>query len=167
MSEITFNKKEISQILRKASEIQTNKELYGDRDGLTSEELINLAAEVGIDETSVLEAIEGRDIEKFNNHFSWWKGTTKIQTIELVDGEISPEIWDDIIREIRRVVGGIGKDMHTRTSFEWEQRMKDIGYRHISLTPQNGKTRIQYVYNWRGIRFISAFFGFIIPCHLC
>jgi hypothetical protein len=35
MSKQLFNKKEISDILKKASEIQTQKDLYGDKDGLT------------------------------------------------------------------------------------------------------------------------------------
>ncbi len=163
MSGPLFNKKEISQILKKASEIQTQKDLYGDKDGLTQQELVSLAEEVGIDKDSLLEAIANRDVATIDNTFNWIKGTSKVQNIASVDGEISAENWDEVIREIRRVIGGIGKDSNQRGTFEWEQRLKEIGYRHISLTPANGKTRVQYVYSWRGIKFMSNMFGFMIP----
>lgn len=162
MSGPLFNKKEISQILKKASEIQTQKDLYGDRDGLTQQELVSLAEEVGIDKDSLLEAIANRDVATIDNTFSWINGTSKVQDIVTVDGEISAENWDEVIREIRRVIGGIGADSNQRGTFEWEQRLKEIGYRHISLTPANGKTRVQYVYSWRGIKFITGFFSFML-----
>ena len=160
--EYTFDKKEISKILKKASEIQTRKELYGNKEGLTKQELVQLATEVGIDEESLLEAIDAKELPDFDNSFNWLKGTSKVQAIEVIDGEISDQNWDDVIREIRKVTGGIGKDSNNRSSFEWEQRLKEIGYRHISLTPQNGKTRVQYIFNWPGIKFISTFFSFLM-----
>jgi len=163
MSDQLFNKIEISAILKKASEIQTQKDLYGDKEGLTEEELVALASEVGIDKDSLLEAITARDDQSFKNTFNWITGTSKVQNITTVSGEINDEIWDEIIREIRKIVGGIGKDSNHRTSYEWEQRLKEIGYRHISLTPIKGKSKIQYVYSWSGIRFMSNLFGFMIP----
>lgn len=156
-----FTKNEISEILKKASEIQAKKDLYGDKEGLTKQELIQLASEVGIDKESLLEAIEHKNIQQTDNTFNWIRGTASLKNIELVEGEITDEQWDVIIREIRSVIGGIGRDSNTRTSYEWEQRLKDIGYRHISLTPQNGKTRIQYAYKWSGIKFISMFIAFM------
>lgn len=156
-----FSKKEISKILRKASEIQTQKELYGEKNGLSREELIHLAAEVGIEESSLLQALEQQYNEPFENTFNWVKGTTKIQSSELVNGEITDKKWNQIIQQIRRITGGVGKDDRKENSYEWSQRMNDIGYRHISFTQQQGKTHIQYVYKWSGIKYISAFVGFL------
>ncbi|MBO6793759.1 MAG: hypothetical protein JJ895_07610 [Balneolaceae bacterium] len=158
-----YSKKEVSDILRKASEIQTQKDLYGDREGLTKEELELLAKEVGIDPDSLHKAIQSKDSVEFNDSFDWISGTSKIQEVAVVEGEVTEDNWDEIIREIRKVIGGIGKDSNQRNSFEWEQRLKEIGYRHISLTPKDGQTTIQYVYSWRGIRFMSNLFGFMIP----
>ncbi len=158
-----FSKQEVSDILRKASEIQTQKDLYGDREGLSRQELEQLAKEVGIDPDSLQKAIQSKDSVEFKDSFNWISGTSKIQDVAVVEGEVSKENWDEIIREIRKVIGGIGKDSYQRNSFEWEQRLKEIGYRHISLTPKDGQTTIQYVYSWRGIRFMSNMFGFMIP----
>lgn len=159
-----FSKKEISKILTKASEIQTQKDLYGDRDGLTEQEIIELANEVGIDEASLFEAIHTFDGPEFDQEFKWTKATSKIQDVAYVDGKIAPELWEEVVHEIRKVTGGIGKSAQVGKSFEWEQR-KEIGYKHISLTPQKEKTKIQYVHNWTSMKipflFLPAFLGFV------
>ena len=158
-----YSKKEISKILTKASEIQTQKDLYGDKDGLTEEEIIDLANEVGIDKVSLLEALHTFDEPEFDHNFKWSKVTSKIQDVSFVNGEMSPEQWEEVVQEIRKVTGGIGKSSQAGKSFEWEQRRKEFGYKHISLTPQNGKTKIQYVHNWTAMKipflFLPAFFG--------
>ncbi len=160
MSEL-YSKKEISSILSKASEIQQRKDLYGDRDGLTESELVELAAEVGIDRDSLLEALENVKLPNSKNEFNWFKGTAAVQDIQLMEGEVSKENWDRVIREIRRTTGGVGESSKQGDSFEWVQRFKEIGFRHISLTPEKGKTKIQYVYKWNGLKFMSGFFSFM------
>lgn len=71
------------------------------------------------------------------------------------------EIWENVVQEIRRVTGGIGKVNKIGKSFEWEQRRRVAGYRHISLTPQEGNTKIQFVSNWRQLMIPSSFLSFI------
>lgn len=161
-----YSKKEISKILAKASAIQTQKDLYGDKEGLTEEELVTIAKEVGIDKDSLLKALDSHTIPEFESTFKWLKGTSKIQDIAVVDGEVSPELWEEIILEIRRITGGIGKANTNGKLHEWEQRKQEIGYKHISLSQQNGKTKIQYVSNWTPLKYMSlmipAFFGGIL-----
>lgn len=158
-----YSKKQISEILNKASEIQTRKDLYGDNQTLTEAELIHIANEVGIDKDSLFEAIEAVRHPGPDSSFDWLKGTSRVQDSVLTEGEVTDENWDDMVREIRRVTGGIGKNGKTAKTFEWEQRRREMGYRHISLTRENGKTRIQYVYNWNSLKFMitfmSIFFG--------
>jgi hypothetical protein len=159
MSGQVFNKKEISEILKKASEIQTQKDLYGDKEGLTKEELVALAKEVGIDQDSLLQAINQKNIPVFENKFNWFKGTDSVQEIQIFDGEVNQKNWDQIIREIRRTTGGIGETNIQGNTYEWMQRFKEIGTRHISLTTENGKTKVQYVFKWTGLKFMSGFFS--------
>jgi hypothetical protein len=157
-----YSKKEISKILTKASEIQTQKDLYGDRDGLTEQEILDLANEVGIDKASLLEAMHTFDEPELDQNFKWSNITSKIQEVAYVDGEMSPELWDDVIHEIRKVTGGIGKSSQTGKSFEWEQRRNEFGYKHISLSPENGKTKVQYVHNWTSLKFLALFMSFFL-----
>lgn len=153
----TFNKDEIRKILNKASEIQTQKDLYGDREGLDESELIALAKEVGIDKSSLVEALEKYDEPDLDESFNWFKGTSKVQKITTINGVVNDANWDEIVQEIRKINGGIGKLSKTSSSFEWEQRMQEIGYKHISFTPQNGKTKIQYISSWSPLRFLILF----------
>lgn len=161
-----YSKKEISKILAKASAIQTQKDLYGDKEGLNEEELIAIANEVGIDKDSLLQALNSHNAPEFESTFRWLKGTSKIQNITVVDGEVTPELWEEIILEIRRITGGIGKVNTTGKLHEWEQRKQEIGYKHLSLSQQNGKTKIQYVSNWTPLKYmtlmIPVFFGGIL-----
>tara|TARA_R110001599_G_scaffold69410_3_gene195294 strand:- start:39636 stop:40388 length:753 start_codon:yes stop_codon:yes gene_type:complete len=157
-----FSKSEIGKILSKASEIQKQRDLYDDKDGLSKSELIELARETGIDQLSLLEAMQTFDEPGLDNQYNWLNGTSKIQHVINIDGEITNELWDSVIKEIRKETGGIGKTAKIGSSFEWEQRKKDIGYKHISLTPVNGRTNIQIVNSWTGIKFISTFFSIMI-----
>ncbi|XWN37952.1 MAG: hypothetical protein ROO71_03270 [Balneola sp.] len=160
-----YTKKEISKILKKASEIQTQKDLYGDKDGLSEQEILELANEVGIDRASLLEAIHIHDKPGFDQEFIWTKATSKIQEVTYIDGEMPSDLWEDVVQEIRKITGGIGKSTQIGNSFEWEQR-REMGYKHISLTPKDGKTKIQYVHNWSALKipflFLPAFMGSVI-----
>lgn len=158
-----FSKKEIGEILSKASEIQNRKDLSGDKEGLSKKELLEIAREVGVDEGSIHEALQNIQNPESNAPFNWIRGTSKIQMITTIDKEISSDDWEEIILEIRKVTGGIGKASEVGKSFEWEQSIKDIGYKHLSLSPKDGKTKVQYINSWSGIKFIVSFFSFLIP----
>lgn len=162
----TFSKKEISKILKRASEIQTQKDLYGDQEGLSESELIQLASEVGIDKESLLEALSDQDSPAFDQTFNWFNATSRIQDIHTVPGEVTDENWEEMIQEIRRITGGIGKVNKVGNTYEWEQRRRELGYKHISLTPQNGKTKIQMVSGWGGMKPIVYMVSFMIPLAL-
>lgn len=163
----TYSKKEISKILTKASEIQTAKDLYDDQEGLTEEELIHIAEEVGISRevlTEALNTIDEPDIDK--QTYSIVKGTSRIQDVSIIKGEITDDQWEDLVLEIRKVTGGIGKINKTGKTYEWEQRKSDLGYKHFSFTPKEGNTKIQMVSSWGPFKmltgFLSFFFAFII-----
>ncbi|WP_421774343.1 hypothetical protein [Gracilimonas sp.] len=163
----TYTKKEFSRILSKASEIQTNRDLYGDQDGLTEEELIHVAEEVGISREALAEALQAVDEPDLDEQtYSLVKGTSRIQNSAIVNTEFTEEQWEDLVLEIRKVTGGIGKITKTGNTFEWEQRKSDFGYKHFSFTPKNGQTKIQMVSSWGPFKaltgFLSFFFAFIV-----
>lgn len=163
----TYTKKEFSRILSKASEIQTSKDLYGDQDGLTEEELIHVAEEVGISREALTEALQSIDEPDLDEQsYSLVKGTSRIQNSATVNTEFTNEQWEDLVLEIRKVTGGIGKIRKTGRTYEWEQRKSDFGYKHFSFTPKNGSTKIQMVSSWgpfKGIiGFLSFFFAFTV-----
>ncbi|MEQ8523074.1 hypothetical protein [Gracilimonas sp.] len=163
----TYSKKEISKILTKASEIQVKKDLYEDQETLSEEDLIHIAEEVGISKEALHEAlakIGEPDLD--DQSYSLIKGTSRIQNVSSVKGEINEDQWEDLVLEIRKITGGIGKVKKTGNTYEWEQRKSDFGYKHFSFTPKNGQTKIQMVSSWGPFKaltgFLSFFFAFIV-----
>lgn len=163
----TYSKKEISKILTKASEIQLKKDLYKDQETLSEDDLIHIAEEVGISKEALHEAlakIGEPDLDE--QSYSLIKGTSRIQNVSSVKGEINEDQWEDLVLEIRKITGGIGKVNKTGNTYEWEQRKSDFGYKHFSFTPKNGQTKIQMVSSWGPFKkltgFLSFFFAFIV-----
>lgn len=162
-----YSRKEISRILAKASEIQALKEHHEDPDGLTEQELLHVAEEVGISREALIEALNTIDEPDLDEQsYSLVKGTSRIQDVSAIPGEFTDQQWEEIVLEIRKVTGGIGKINKTGTTYEWEQRKSDLGYKHFSFTPKNGQTKIQMVSSWGPFKmltgFLSFFFAFVI-----
>jgi hypothetical protein len=159
----TYSKKEISEILFKASEIQTTKDIYGEEEGLTEEELIHIAADVGISKASITEALSKLnepDLNEQSYHFV--QGTSRIQDVSTVPGEFTDEQWEEVVLEIRKITGGIGKAQKVGNTFEWEQRKSDFGYKHFSFTPKKGQTKLQMVSSWGPFKKLAGFLSFFI-----
>ncbi|MAO64194.1 MAG: hypothetical protein CL666_04275 [Balneola sp.] len=162
----TYNRKAISRILTKASEIQAAHDLDTEEEGLNEADLLHVAREVGISDEALKEALLNYDSISPPEIFNWLSGSSKVHNSSVITGKITDEKWDDIIHEIRRITGGIGKISKAGSSYEWEQRRKEIGYRHLSIKPEKDKTRIQYVYNWWGVKLFSMIvpFTFFAVC---
>jgi hypothetical protein len=159
----TYTRKEISRILTKATEVQTTKDLYDDQEGLTEEELIHVAEEVGISKEVLLEAISKLNEPNLDDQsYSYLNGTSRIQNVSTIKGEFTDEQWEDLVLEIRKITGGIGKINKTGKTYEWEQRKSDFGYKHFSFTPKNGQTKIQMVSSWGPFKMLAGFLGFFI-----
>ncbi len=163
-----YSKKEISKILSKASEIQTTKDIYGDEEGLTEEELIQIAADVGISKDSIAEALSKLNEPNLNEQtYNLIQGTSRIQDISIIRGEFTEEQWEELVLEIRKVTGGIGKAHKAGKSYEWEQRKSDFGYKHFSLTPKNGQTKMQMVSSWGPFKLLAGFLSFFVAFIIC
>lgn len=158
---MSYSKYEISKIIAKASEIQNSREIDNEMEGLSEEEIIEIAEEIGISKSAVIEAIQNlHDPDLADQTYDLIRGTSRIQHITTVNGEFNEDQWEELVLEIRKVTGGIGKINKVGKTFEWEQRKTDFGYKHFSLTPANGKTKLQMVSSWGPFKLISGFLGF-------
>lgn len=155
-----YTHKEIHKILAKASELQMSNEVNDERDGLTKEELLHVAKEAGISEEALEEALLNLESMDMDKPFKYFEGTSRLQVVQTITGDFNEDQWDEIIHEIRRVTGGIGKVQKLGRSYEWEQRRSDIGYKHFSFTPEKGATKIQMVSSWTPLKYLSGFLGF-------
>lgn len=153
-----YSEKEIKKILQLASAIQAKKgELKSSR-GLSQAELINLAKESGIDEQTMLEAIDSMTLPNQKTQFNWFGATSTLVETRTFSGKLIDENWDEIVALIRRELEGIGRPYKTGNTFEWEQR-KRSGFKHVMFSPtKGGRMNAQMVFNWNRLnRMITAF----------
>lgn len=159
----TFSKEEISKILALASKIQNQKDLNQDQMALSVEDLRHIAAEVGIDQESLDQAIDRAGSADPDATFRWFGLSSTIFDDFTLNGELTEEAWEDVVLEIRRITGYIGKPGKVGKAFEWEQPETDTGVeKHLSLSPKNGKTKIRYIAQWKAYEIImvgTALFG--------
>ncbi len=152
-----FNREEISRILKIASELDQHEEL--EEEGLTHEELRNVAREVGIDAKHIETAIH----QLQNHHFeesspNFIEENFAYRKSNMVEGIIDDSLWEEIVTEIRRINGGIGKTSKLGSTYEWEQRKKNTGYLQVSVTPKNDHSRLRISASYKNF---SNFLGLL------
>lgn len=152
-----FNREEIGRILKIAAEL--NHKEQQNEEGLSREELQKLALEVGIDPHHIETAIQQLREQKFEPEtHSLVEENFSFRDTLMLSGTIDDGLWEDIVTEIRRINGGIGKTSKLGNTYEWEQRKKNVGYLQVSITPKGDHSRIRLNASYR---YYANFLGFI------
>ena len=154
-----FTKQEISKILAKASEIQLSGESGSDDgsfgEGISKEELLQIAQEVGISQT-VLENAINQVENQVDKQFNWLIGNSELQASIILDGEATDLQVDQVIPELNTFTGQKGTLEKVGNSYDWEQKDNDPeSIRRITIIPKNGKTKVMQYVNWNELRFLG------------
>lgn len=144
-----FNRDEISKILKRAAELEHNENIDDDSDGLTLQELQQVSKEVGIDPKYIQLALRELQTPTRSLTSNILGGPFKYNILEAAPGTLTEEEWEEVVSEIRRIHGGIGKTSKLGNTFEWEQRKQEIGYIQVSLSPKKDHTKIHINANYR------------------
>ena len=144
-----FNRDEISKILKRAAELEHDENSVDDTDGLTLQELQQVSKEVGIDPKYIQQALRELQTPAQSLTSNMLGGPFKYHILETAPGVLTEEEWEEVVSEIRRIHGGIGKTSKLGNTFEWEQRKKEVGYIQISLSPKKDHTQIHLNANYR------------------
>lgn len=144
-----FNRDEVSKILKRAVELEHDRNSIDDSDGLTLQELQQVSKEVGIDPKYIQQALRELQTPTKSLTSDILGGPFKHHILETAPGILTEEEWEEIVSEIRRIHGGIGKTTKLGNTFEWEQRKQEVGYIQISLSPKKDHTKIQLNSNYR------------------
>jgi len=159
----TFSKEEISKILDKASKIQSRKDLNRDEIALSVDDLQHIANEVGIDHESLHEAIRSAGITELDVKFNWFKLSSTILEDKTVEGELTDDAWEDVVQDIRRITGYIGKPVKMGKMYEWVQPESDTGVeKQLSMSPQQGSTKIRFIAQWKAFEIILVGFSMFV-----
>lgn len=164
MAEKEYTQNQIREILTKASEIQRSKnELDSGRQGITSEELQEIAEEIGISEEVLNKAIKTVE-SRSNDQFNWLIGTGELQSSTIIEEEITDLQLDHLFPELNTFTGQKGTVEQLGKSYDWEQTENKLeSVRRITVVPKDGKTKITQYVNWNEFRgaglLLSAFLG--------
>ncbi len=135
-----FSEKEISRVLKRATELQ-EAEGPTETTDFSMEELQQIAAEVGIDPRHLAVAVA--ELEQDDDaRFHWLGAPTSFELERIVEGEVSEEQWQEMVLVIRQafdLVGGAGR---VGRSFEWTHDSKDQ-QAQVTVTSQGGQTKIR------------------------
>jgi len=164
MAHKEFTYQQIRDILAQASEIQrTKNESKSEQHGITSEELYEIAKEVGISADvldKAIKTVENRSFERFN----WLIGNSELQSSVTVEGEVTDMQLDQLFPELNAFTGQKGTVEYMGKSYEWEQVENALeSVRRVTVVPKDGKTKIIQHVKWDEFRgsglFLSAFLG--------
>jgi len=155
-NERTYSDQQVKDILMKAVDLQQQGALEGSSDpnGLTREQLLKMAAELGIDAKYVESAIDQARVSQGEDKSISFLGIPLARTHKaVVDGELDPERFDVVVPELGATgIKGVGSSQVGRSLTARVQ--KGMAFGPLSVVSRDGKTRIEARH--------MAFMGFML-----
>jgi len=159
--EAVYSEKEAAEIVKLAVELQeSHTEHAGDyTPGITLDELKRVAAEVGISENFLEEALKRKGRSPGTSAADPFNGTFE----RVIDGELRPEDFDLLLDEFKPIPNTPGPSQIGRTLTG--KASMGAGQAEVKITARNGRTRIKISYvRSLGcvLLFPAAFLGFMM-----
>jgi hypothetical protein len=141
-----YNNKEISAIIRRAVELKQQqardrdgKGRAGKEQGVSLEDLQQIASELGIEPEYVLAAAQELVSDgKIQITRGFWGAPGFMDVEREVEGVIPESTWDELLVDIRRTMGETGRTEKIGNSLEWTGR-----HTHVSISTHGNKTVIR------------------------
>lgn len=155
-----YGDKEIRAILKRAAERQhLDPDQPTGREGLTLEELQQVAAEAGIDpvhvEAAVAEMQRGDNTGQRGFHI--WGGPIWVEQERIVPGEVTDAHWEAIVAEARHAFNKPGHVVLAGCTRTWHYEKPNAKTHRVTVVPGEGKTRVR-VYN-EYVNYVAAIHG--------
>ena len=163
-----YTEKEISTILKRAGERQSQK---GSKvaNGLTLDEIQQIAGEVGLDPSLIAEVAAELDTTEMAENGKSWAGIPSKMSVERVlPGEVTEDLWPEVVSALERSLGVIGASGQIGKTLEWTHTSKLMQYR-VSFIPEGGQTKVlmhahfsKMATAWSFVIGVGAVQGFLI-----
>lgn len=148
MTDRTYSEKEVAVLLERAAELQVQAARRADhRLGLTLDELESIASEAGLDPSLLRQAANELD-QPQHSLLRRNSGQTAIHAFveRRVPGELTPEVWEDIVAELRHhfesdLAGMMGMPQYGVGTTE--QIGRSVQWRHMSMSGLETKVLIR------------------------
>jgi hypothetical protein len=115
--------------------------------GLTLDEVTEIADEVGIDPAFIIAAAKKSAEEDSQERKTGLLGQTKVLTMKhTLDGVLSPERTEQIVRRLRKVMGGRGDLNDLGSHFEWTIEKADGEGLRVNVRSDENSTDVTFVH---------------------
>tara|TARA_R110002096_G_scaffold303080_10_gene498087 strand:+ start:2157 stop:2975 length:819 start_codon:yes stop_codon:yes gene_type:complete len=142
-----YTKKEVGEILKKAAD-NSSKDDSNLSDGLTIEELQQIASETGIDPEQIARAAAEIDVEVGKQAPTFWGGPFSFNSQVLAEGEITDAQWEEMLISIREFFQSNGEVATRKSVFEWSSPWGTTNSAQVTALKDHGKTKISV--SWKG-----------------
>lgn len=143
-----FNETDTDAILRRTAELATGSDEKPARRGLTIDEMEALAKEAGLDPELVRQAARDLTTRQAQASSPWAGAPRRIVLEDEFDFALTEEIWESMVGEIQRTLGGIGFASQVGRTRSWI--VSQTGHRgptsravSITASTHKGKTVIR------------------------
>ncbi|GMV04173.1 MAG: hypothetical protein AMXMBFR53_04540 [Gemmatimonadota bacterium] len=157
MAERRFSDEEMSLILREASEAREGGR-RGASEGLSLEQIKDIAVEVGLDPAAVEAAAHRLVLHRAGSRVPFFGTPVTPEFEREVSGEVKEADMAELVTTIRKVLGRRGITEAELGAFEWKAR-DAMGGRYVSVLPKGGTTRLRVYGNFRDGMALTAMVG--------
>lgn len=143
-----FTESDTDAILRRAAELASGTGETPAQRGLTIEEMEALVSEAGLDPELVRRAASDVTLKRAQAASPWVGAPRRILIERELDIEVTEEIWESMVGEIQRTMGGIGFASRVGRTRSWtvgQTGGRGASSRNVSVTvsSQHGKSVIR------------------------
>lgn len=157
MAKRVYNRQEISSILAKASELEVSRKGADYSEGLSKDELMKLAAEVGVSIKSMEDAIQSLKTPAFSHSYNWISGTARLENIQQLDTRFTPEFKAAALQHLQESENEIGNTDLKSGMLVWKSQ-KEMRFTSLKFVEEDNKVRVEYSSNWMPLKIISSVF---------
>ena len=163
-----FSEEEVALIIKRAAELQQTEETAEEPgNALTLAEVEQIAKEAGIDPLLIRRAAQSLGRPEVTNRPSPWAGApTRFVFERVVDGEITSDVYEDLIDTVRRTLGDngmpsvLGKTLAWTSSVQGGRRQARGRQVDVTVVSRGGVTTIRVEEELRNIA--GALFGGLV-----
>lgn len=161
-----FDDKEFARILNRAVELDGRPEAVDETkfpppsrsDGLTFDEVLEIAGEVGVEPARVVQAVDSLSVEGWSALARAFGGPVRVRGRRTLLRKLAPNEMGRLLDIVRETLGMEGESHEVLGGVEWKGKTSQESV-SVRLVPQEGKTVI-YLNADRGL---SAFLSHYLP----
>jgi hypothetical protein len=162
-----FSEEEVALIIKRAAELQQTEEIAEEpANALTLAEVEQIAKEAGIDPGLIRRAAQSLDRPEQESRPSPWVGApTRLVFERVIDGEISPDEYENLIDTVRRAIGQNGIPSVLGRTLSWTSASTSRRRGHerqvnVNIMSRRGVTTIRVDEELRNVA--GALFGGLV-----